>query len=122
MTIALDHLDKITGSGAFVARKRGLIARLETYAPEVMAPPVLAQCLAQILHESGAFRHVREIWGPTKTQVGYEGRLDLGNIMLGDGKRYLGRGLIQLTGRANARQARDALQGTSTLAVVGGTD
>lgn len=60
-----------------------------------------AHFLAQVAHESGGFRYVREIWGPTAAQRGYEGRADLGNVRPGDGKRFMGRGLIQITGRAN---------------------
>lgn len=67
----------------------------------------VAGFLAQIGHESGSFQHVREIWGPTPAQRRYEGRIDLGNIVAGDGSSYRGRGLIQITGRANyARLAR----------------
>lgn len=60
-----------------------------------------AAFLAQIGHESGGLKYVREIWGPTLSQQRYEGRKDLGNTQVGDGKRFMGRGLIQLTGRAN---------------------
>lgn len=70
----------------------------------------LANFVAQTGHESGRGKWVREIWGPTQTQLGYEGRKDLGNIHPGDGKRFLGRGLIQLTGRANYAAARDGMQ------------
>lgn len=68
-----------------------------------------ASFLAQVLHESGEFRWLREIWGPTPAQNRYEGRRDLGNTIKGDGKRFMGRGLIQLTGRANYERMSKAL-------------
>ena len=64
-----------------------------------------AMFLAQIAHESGEFKWMREIWGPTAAQNRYEPpsqkATELGNTHAGDGKRYMGRGVIQLTGRAN---------------------
>lgn len=72
----------------------------------------LACFLAQIGHESGRLRYVREIWGPTKQQLRYEGTdlaKRLGNTEVGDGRRYLGRGLIQVTGRYNYRKTYENL-------------
>lgn len=65
--------------------------------------------IAQVGHESGQLRYVREIWGPTAQQLTYEGRADLGNIVKGDGSKYRGRGLIQITGRANYGACGEAL-------------
>jgi predicted chitinase len=67
----------------------------------------LAAFLAQCSHESGGFRYLSEIWGPTAAQRSYDGRM--GNSESGDGYRYRGRGYIQLTGKNNYTQASRAL-------------
>lgn len=73
------------------------------------SPARQAMFIAQIGHESGRLVYVRELWGPTPSQEGYEGRKDLGNTQPGDGKVFMGRGLIQITGRANYATAGAAL-------------
>ncbi len=97
----------ITGSTKYEDRMASFAERLNTYAPSQTAPHRLAQLLPQVLHESMAFRYVREIWGPTSAQLRYEGRADLGNVRAGDGKLFIGRDLIQCTGRSNYRSLTD---------------
>lgn len=65
----------------------------------------LAHFLAQVCHESGGFKWMEEI----ASGQAYEGRKDLGNTVSGDGRRFKGRGPIQLTGRANYRAYGQAL-------------
>ena len=67
----------------------------------INTPVRIAAFLAQVGHESGQLRYNKEIWGPTEAQKRYEGRKDLGNVVGGDGTKFKGRGLIQITGRAN---------------------
>lgn len=71
----------------------------------ISTPLRQAHFLAQLAHESDGFRTTVEY----ASGAAYEGRRDLGNTVTGDGKRFKGRGLIQLTGRANYESASRAL-------------
>lgn len=61
--------------------------------------------LAQAAHEAASFRTLEEY----ASGAAYEGRKDLGNVKKGDGVRYKGRGIFQLTGRANYKRIGDLI-------------
>lgn len=61
--------------------------------------------VAQTLHESGRLIYLAELASGSR----YEGRKDLGNTQPGDGVKFKGRGLIQITGRANYTDIAKAL-------------
>lgn len=69
----------------------------------ISAPLRIAHFLAQIGHESAGFVFTEEL----ASGEAYEGRRDLGNTEPGDGKKFKGRGLIQLTGRHNYQRFGD---------------
>lgn len=93
---------------------------LERY--EITTPLRIAHFIAQVGHESGSFRYTEELWpnpqldaqgvaaNGNRWQKRYEGRKDLGNTEVGDGYRFRGRGLIQLTGRANYKRYEEYLR------------
>lgn len=98
-------------TGARIDRATEWLPAIEAAMKEfhIDTPARKAAFLAQIGHESGGLRWTVEIWGPTEAQRRYEGRRDLGNVQIGDGYRFRGRGLIQTTGRDNYAATGKAL-------------
>lgn len=101
--ITAAQLTAIAGGRPVAGNIASVVLALDTYgaAAGLDKPHRLAHFIAQLAHESGGFKYDREIWGPTAAQKRYEGRKDLGNTVKGDGKKFAGRGPIQLTGRGN---------------------
>lgn len=64
---------------------------------QINTPPRMRHFLSQTAHESGGLKWLKELADGSA----YKGRKDLGNIQPGDGPKYKGAGVIQLTGRNN---------------------
>lgn len=118
--ITIENMLKIS-PGTPRERMLTFIPHLQKYLPQygIDTPIEIASFLSQVLHESGGFKWMREIWGPTKQQLRYERDFKrpwnmhdernklafvLGNSEKGDGRLFAGRGPIQMTGRNNYKR------------------
>ena len=105
-------VEALRAIGASAARAQRWLEPLRAtcQAYDISTPKRVCAFLPQIGHESEGLMYTTELWGPTAAQKRYEGRADLGNVKHGDGLRFRGHGLIQITGRSNHAQVRDRLR------------
>jgi predicted chitinase len=107
--------DKVAeGAGKIKARATGKMAEnkaallKEMAAQGITDPKEQAMLMAQVDHESGGFAFTKELGRDSyfdKYDAGTKIGARLGNTEQGDGLKYKGRGLIQLTGRSNYEAA-----------------
>jgi putative chitinase len=105
------HLRAAARGAVDASNMNSVLVALDRYGEQLGMdrPHRAVQFYAQIMHESGDFRYDREIWGPTPAQKRYDTRVDLGNTPEADrdGKLYMGRTAMQITGKANYRAFTD---------------
>lgn len=102
-----EQLIQIAGSKAPSDRLRQLASSLNDVLNhyQINTPLRICHFIAQVAHESDCFNAMEEY----ASGEDYEGRDDLGNTQPGDGVRFKGRGLMQLTGRSNYAEFSKAM-------------
>lgn len=101
--ITKQEAEALFGNPIYDTELKDLNACLKRY--QINTPARLRHFLSQIAHESGGLKWMKEL----ASGDDYEGRSDLGNNQPGDGRRFKGAGVIQLTGRANYQAFADEI-------------
>ena len=78
---------------------------------QINTPARMRHFLSQTAHESGGLQWLQELASGSD----YEGRDDLGNTHPGDGPKYKGAGVIQLTGRCNYQAFSDFIHDPNVM-------
>ncbi|OIP77397.1 MAG: hypothetical protein AUK48_04065 [Oscillatoriales cyanobacterium CG2_30_44_21] len=102
--VSKQQAEKLFGRAITDVQLQDLNSCLNRY--KINTPPRLRHFLSQIAHESAGLLYTEEIADGSD----YEFSRALGNVNAGDGRKYKGAGVIQVTGRYNYQKFSDAIK------------
>lgn len=111
LTLTEEYLSTVVAADSKLDKKE-LVHWINHYCPQygiMDNEKRLDAFLAQAAHETNGFRTLKEYGDKKYFTRMYEGRKDLGNLLPGDGAKFPGRGIFQVTGRGNTSDLSKAV-------------